>query len=167
VSESQTHPSTAPTKVPTKAPREPRPEPIRFFGTSWVAHDHGYAWRRAGLAAGSLIAAAAGALVLRFGFQGLGDADVGSLVMALAVGGFAVCSALAFQRTWQSFTKRRPPTATATAATAADPDALRSTQSLLAIGFVGALLAYSLRCLLEAPGERLHRAEYEQARAGK
>lgn len=141
------------------APGDPRPEPIRFFGTSWLRHDRGYAWRRAGLAAGSLLAAAAGALVLRFGFQGLADANIGTLVTALAVGGFAVCSALAFQRTWQGFTKRRPADRTA------DPDAARSTQSLYAIGFVGALLAYFVRCLVEAPGERLHRAEYDEARA--
>jgi hypothetical protein len=141
------------------APGEPRPEPIRFFGTSWLRHDRGYAWRRAGLAAGSLPAAAAGALVLCFGFQGLADANIGTLVTVLAVGGFAVCSALAFQRTWQGFTKRRP------ADRAADPDAARSTQSLYAIGFVGALLAYFVRCLVEAPGERLHRAEYDEASA--
>lgn len=134
---------------------EPRPEEIRFFGTTWVAHDGGYGWRRAGLAVGSLLATAVGAVVLRFGFQGLADADIGPFVTFLAVAGFAVCSALAFQRTWRGFAKRRPPTG--------DADAARSAQGLLAIGFLGTLLAYFLRSLTEAPGEALHRAEYEAA----
>ncbi|MFF6961304.1 hypothetical protein [Streptomyces sp. NPDC008317] len=126
----------------------PRPEPIRFFGTTWVAHDGGYAWRRAGLAVGSLVAIAAGAAVLRFGFQGLADADVGPFVTFLAVAGFAVCSALAFQRTWRGFSRRREAGAE---------------QGLLAIGFLGVLLAYFLRAFTEAPGEALHRAEHATA----
>ncbi|MEU6854819.1 hypothetical protein ABZ901_33405 [Actinacidiphila alni] len=141
--------------APTPARGEPRPEEIRFFGTTWVAHNGGYAWRRAGVAVGSLLATAVGALVLRFGFQGLADADIGPFVTFLAVAGFAVCSALAFQRTWQSFSRRRPP--------AADADAARSAQGLVAVGFLGILLAYFVRSLSEAPGEALCRAEYEAA----
>ena len=142
------------TSVPPPAPEGPRPEPIRFFGTTWVDHDGGYGWRRAGLAAGSLLATAAGAFVLRFGFQGLADAKIGYFVNLLAIVGFAVCSALAFQRTWRGFSKRY---------TAADADAARSGQGLLAIGFLGTLLAYFFRSFSEAPGEGLHRAEYEAA----
>ncbi|MBD0738483.1 hypothetical protein BGM09_05075 [Streptomyces sp. CBMA29] len=125
-----------------------RPEPIRFFGTTWVAHDGGYAWRRAGLAAGSLVAVAAGAAVLRFGFQGLADADVGPFVTFLAVAGFAVCSGLAFQRTWRGFSRRRE--------SGSEP-------GLLVIGFLGVLLAYFFRAFTEAPGEALHRAEHVAA----
>jgi hypothetical protein len=148
------------TLKPTDASRvEARPEEIRFFGTTWVAHDGGYGWRRAGLAAGSLLATAAGALVLRFGFQGLADADIGSFVTFLAIAGFAVCSALAFQRTWQGFSRRRE--------AAADSDAARSAQGLLAIGLLGTLLAYFFRSLSEAPGEGLHRREYEAALAAR
>jgi hypothetical protein len=132
--------------------QEPQPEPIRFFGTTWVLHDGGYGWRRAGAGAGSLAAAALGALVLRIGFSGLSDAHIGGFVTAVAVVGFAVCSALAFQRTWRGFSARRTP-------------GQSSDQGLHAIGFIGSLLAYGVRCLAEAPGEGLRRAEYEAARA--
>lgn len=145
VSETEQQPRTSVT---------PRPEPIRFFGTTWVEHDGGYNWRRAGLAVGSLVATAAGAFVLRFGFQGLSDANIGYFVTLLAIVGFAVCSALAFQRTWRGFSERR---------VAEDPDAARSAQGLMVIGFLGSLLAYFFRCFSEAPGEGLHRAEYEAA----
>jgi hypothetical protein len=130
----------------------PRPEPIRFFGTSWVAYEDGYWWRRAVVPIGALLATVAGAFVLRLGFQGLTDADIGPFVTGIAVVGFAVCSALAFQRTWRGFTRRRA---------TAEVDGMRG---LLAIGFLGSLLAYFLRSMAEAPGEKLHRAEFEQAR---
>ncbi|MEU5214345.1 hypothetical protein [Streptomyces sp. NPDC020742] len=133
----------------------PEPEEIRFFGTTWVHHDGGYALRRAGVAVGSLLAAAAGAAVLRFAFQGLEIASVGPFVGILVVVCFAVCSALAFRRTWDGFVRR--PDAAARAA------ADRSGQSLMLIGFIGSLLAYFCRSLIEAPGEKLHRAEYAAA----
>lgn len=151
VSEDQ---KTAPPAARARAAkdREPQPEPIRFFGTTWVLHDGGYGWRRAGAGAGALAAAALGALVLRIGFSGLTEAHVGAFVTAAAVIGFAVCSALAFQRTWRGFSARRAP-------------GQSSDQGLYAIGFIGALFAYAVRCVTEAPGEGLHRAEYEAARA--
>lgn len=133
----------------------PRPEPLRFFGTTWVDHDpglRGYTARRAAVSAGSLVAAALGCLVLRFAYEGLRIADVGNLVSVLIVVMFAVCSALAFSHTWGSFT-RRP-----------DPERQASLRGLLAIGFIGSLLAYFARSLKEAPGESLHRQEYETAR---
>ncbi|MFF0062833.1 hypothetical protein ACFYRC_15000 [Streptomyces sp. NPDC005279] len=132
----------------------PQPEPIRFFGTTWVGRDGGYGLRRAGVAIGSLVAAVAGCLVLRLGYQGLDIADVGGFVNMLVILMFAVCSAVAFRKTWESFTRRPAGTAT--------EDALRT---LKAIGFVGALLAYFFRSLAEAPGEKLRRAEYETARS--
>lgn len=125
----------------------PQPRPIRFFGTTWVEHDGGYRGRRVAVSAGSLAAAATGAVVLRFGFQGLAQADVNVFVMILAVCGFAVCTALAFHRTWRTFT-----------GAPADADASRG---VYAIGFVGALLAYFVRSLREAPGEAAARAAYE------
>jgi hypothetical protein len=134
----------------------PRPEPLRFFGTTWVEHDpgpRGYASRRAGVSLGSLAAAALGCFVLRFAYEGLRIADVGNLVSVLMVVMFAICSALAFSHTWGSFT-RRP-----------DPDRQASLRGLLAIGFIGSLLAYFARSLKEAPGESLHREEHEAARA--
>ncbi|MFF9771437.1 EamA/RhaT family transporter [Streptomyces sp. NPDC053086] len=130
----------------------PRPEPLRFFGTSWVHHDNGYAARRAGVAVGSLAAAAGSCLVLRFAFDGIRIAGTGSFVTVLIVAMFAICSALAFRNTWEGFGKRH------------DPQRQASLRGLLAIGFVGSLLAYFFRSLTEAPGEKLHRAEHEKAR---
>ncbi|MEV7413260.1 EamA/RhaT family transporter, partial [Streptomyces althioticus] len=46
-------------------PAGPHPEPLRFFGTTWVDHSRGYAARRLGVAVGSLAAAAAACFVLR------------------------------------------------------------------------------------------------------
>ncbi|MFF0596973.1 EamA/RhaT family transporter [Streptomyces antibioticus] len=130
----------------------PRPEPLRFFGTTWVDHDGGYALRRAGVAVGALAATTAACLVLRFAYQGLAVADIGGFVNLLVVVMFAVCSALAFRTTWEGFSKRP------------DPDRQASLRGLLTIGFVGTLVAYFFRTLTEAPGEKLHRAEYETAR---
>ncbi|MEV8018997.1 EamA/RhaT family transporter [Streptomyces sp. NPDC086554] len=130
----------------------PQPEPLRFFGTTWVAHDDGYAARRAGAAAGSLLAAVAGCFVLRFAYEGMAIAEVGTFVNVLMVVMFAICSAIAFRRTWDGFTRRH------------DPASQSSMRGLMTIGFIGSLLAYFLRSLTEAPGEKLHREEYETAR---
>jgi hypothetical protein len=129
----------------------PRPEPLRFFGTSWVEHDNGYAARRAGVAAGSLAAAVVSCLVLRFAYEGIQIADTGSFVTVLIIAMFAICSALAFRNTWEGFGTRQ------------DPQRQASLRGLLAIGFVGSLLAYFFRSLTEAPGEKLQREEYAQA----
>ncbi|HLL34560.1 MAG TPA: EamA/RhaT family transporter [Streptomyces sp.] len=130
----------------------PRPEPIRFFGTTWLHRDQGYALRRVAAVTGSFAAVVVSCLVLRFAYEGLALANTGNLVSLLMVVMFAVCSALAFRHTWDSFGKRP------------DPDRQASLRGLLAIGFVGSLLAYFFRSLTEAPGEKLHRAEYETAR---
>jgi hypothetical protein len=136
----------------TGTPAGPQPEPLRFFGTTWVDHTAGYAARRAGVAVGSLAAAVAACFVLRFAYQGLEIADVGKAVNILVVVMFAACSALAFRHTSAAYTKRP------------DPDRQASLRGLLAIGFIGSLLAYFFRSLTEAPGEKLHREEYETAR---
>ncbi|ROQ32702.1 hypothetical protein EDD98_1698 [Streptomyces sp. PanSC19] len=136
----------------TPAKAGPQPEEIRFFGTTWVDHGGHYALRRAGLAAGALAAAVAACFVLRFAYEGLRIADVGGVVNVLVVVMFAVCSAIAFGKTWEGFL-RRP----------ADPAREESLRSLKAIGFIGSLLAYAARCLVEAPGEKLHRTEFETA----
>ncbi|MYT99221.1 MULTISPECIES: hypothetical protein [unclassified Streptomyces] len=134
-------------------PPGPQPEPIRFFGTTWVDHDGGYGLRRAGVAAGSLAAAVGSCLVLRFAYQGLAIAEVDSIVGMLVIVMFAVCSAIAFRKTWESFGARPK-----------DPAREDSLRGLKSIGFIGSLLAYFFRSLIEAPGEKLHRAEYESAR---
>ncbi|MBT2491419.1 hypothetical protein J7E96_23415 [Streptomyces sp. ISL-96] len=136
---------------PDGTPTGPQPEPIRFFGTTWLNHDNGYGLRRAGVAVGSLAAAAAGCFVLRFAYQGLAIADVGGFVSILVIAMFAICSAIAFRRTWAGYA-RRP-----------DPDTEASLRSLKTIGFIGSLLAYFFRSLTEAPGEKLRRTEYETA----
>lgn len=141
-------PAGSPEGPPTGGPR---PEPIRFFGTTWLHHDHGYALRRVAAPVASLVAAVASCLILRFAYEGLQIADTGSFVTVLVVAMFAICSALAFRNTWDGF-GRRP-----------DPDRQASLRGLLAIGFVGSLLAYFFRSLTEAPGEKLHREEYEAA----
>ncbi|MEU8654754.1 EamA/RhaT family transporter [Streptomyces sp. NPDC048737] len=144
------HPAGAPAGG---APAGPRPEPLRFFGTTWVDHDHGYPFRRIGVAVGSLAAAVASCLVLRLAYEGVALAGTGGFVTVLVTVMFAISSALAFRNTWEGFTKRP------------DPDRQASLRGLLAIGFVGSLLAYFFRSLTEAPGEKLHREEYEAARA--
>ncbi len=136
------------------APGGPRPEPIRFFGTTWVEHDGGYALRRAGLAAGSLITAFAAAYLLRLAYEGLEIGNVGPFLSISVVVLFAIASAIAFAKTWESFGRRPAPSS--------DEAALKG---LKTIGFIGSLIAYFLRCLVEAPGEKLHRAEYERATA--
>ncbi|MFD5874197.1 hypothetical protein [Streptomyces sp. NPDC060322] len=132
----------------------PQPEPLRFFGTTWVDHDGGYRLRRAAVTVGSLVAAVASCFVLRFAYQGLEIAEVGSLVGLLVVLMFAVCSAIAFRKTWEGFT-RRP----------ADPAGDDRLRGLKSIGFIGSLLAYFIRSFREAPGEKLRRTEYEAALA--
>lgn len=148
-----TESGATPTDAPATAPG-PQPEPIRFFGTTWVAHDGSYGLRRAGAALGSLAAAVASCFVLRFAYQGLEIADVGSLIGMLVVLMFAICSAVAFRKTWEGF-GRRP----------ADPAREDTLRGLKTIGFIGSLLAYFFRTFTEAPGEKLRRAEYEAAQA--
>ncbi|WP_370413422.1 hypothetical protein [Streptomyces fradiae] len=133
-------------------PAGPQPEELRFFGTTWLDHSGNYGLRRIGVAAGSLVAAVAGCFVLRFAYQGLEIAKVGGFVNLLVVVMFAICSAIAFRKTWEGFV-RRP----------ADPAREDALRSLKAIGFIGSLLAYFFRSLSEAPGEKLRRAEYEEA----
>jgi hypothetical protein len=139
-----------------RQPVGPQPEPLRFFGTTWVNHDGNYGLRRAGVVVGSLCATAAGALVLGFGYQGLAIAAVSGFVSTLVVVVFAACSAIAFRRTWEDFA-RRP-------GSIQDASVERSMQSIRMIGFIGVLLAWFVRSLVEAPGEKLHRAEYERER---
>ncbi|MGK5641649.1 EamA/RhaT family transporter [Streptomyces sp. URMC 126] len=151
------------------------PDPIRFFGTSWVAHDAGYVWRRAAVAVGGLVGAVAGALLLRLGYQGLAIAKVGGLVNVIVVVGVAVCTALAFRRTWEGFTGRAegssassssPSSSSSSSSPPSSPlssmESPSSAQTLMLIGFIGVFLAWSLRALQEAPGEKLRRQRYEE-----
>ncbi|WP_435860258.1 hypothetical protein [Streptomyces roseus] len=134
------------------APAGPEPEPIRYFGTTWVHHDGGYALRRAAVGAGSLITAVAAAMLLRLSYEGLEIGNVGPFLSVSVVVLFAIASSIAFVKTWDSFSRRPAPSS--------DEAALKG---LKAIGFIGSLIAYFLRCFVEAPGEKLRRAEYERA----
>lgn len=150
MSENSAAPGTPPA---TDTAPGPRPEPIRFFGTTWVDHDGGYGLRRAGVAVGSLAAAVAACFLLRFAYEGLEIAEVGGIVGMLVIGMFSVCSAIAFRKTWEGFGARPK-----------NPDREDSLRGLKSIGFIGSLLAYFVRSLTEAPGEKLRRTEYEMAR---
>jgi len=136
----------------------PSPEPIRFFGTTWVAHGRGYWLRRVAVSAGALVATVVGALLMRLGVQGVFISSSGALVNTLLVGAVLVCTAVAAVRAWNVLSKGR---GSLTGWMAED----RSVAPMLAIGFVGALAVYFLRSLAEAPGEAERRAGYEQALA--
>ncbi|MFI6057707.1 hypothetical protein [Streptomyces sp. NPDC051286] len=154
MSENSEAPGPGPGTTPGSTAPGPQPEPLLFFGTTWVDHDGGYGLRRVGAAVGSLAAAVAACFVLRFAFQGVEIAEVGNLVGILVVLMFAICSAIAFRKTWEGFS-RRP----------ADPAHEANLRGLKTIGFVGSLIAYFLRTFKEAPGEQLRRTEYETALA--
>ena len=134
----------------------PRPEPLRFFGTGWVERGTGYWLRRVAVGAGSLLAAGAGAVLMRFGVQGVFISRAGTLVDLLLVAGIAVCTCLAAIRTWNLLSRGR---SGLTGWMAED----RSVLPMLLIGFVGVLVAYFLRSLAEAPGEGDKRVRYERA----
>ncbi len=145
----------------TPSPRPdgaPEPEAIRWFGTSWVERGSGYRLRRVLVPAGALLAAVAGALLLRFGVQGVQQSDAGSFVYVLLVAAIAICSCLAALRNWKLLSEGRD---ALTGWMAED----KSLGAVWIIGGVGGLLAYFARSLVEAPGEAVLRARYEQAAA--
>lgn len=137
---------------------EGTPEPIRWFGTSWVERGSGYWARRVAVPLGALLAAAAGALLLRFAVEGVRDSEAGGLVYGLLVGGIGLCSLLSGLRTWKVLTEGKE---NLTGWMTEE----KSLGAVWLIGFVGALVAYFLRSLAEAPGEALHRARYQAALA--
>ncbi|WP_316523091.1 EamA/RhaT family transporter [Kitasatospora brasiliensis] len=148
---SEQPPTTAPTPVGA-----PEPEPIRWFGTSWLNRDNGYWLRRVAVSVGSLVAAAAVVLVLRFGIEGIALSDSGTFLNGLLTAAIAVCSMMAVRRTWKVLTEGK--------------DQLdgwmaedKSLGAVWMIGGAGSLLAYFARSLVEAPGEAVHRAAYERA----
>lgn len=134
----------------------PRPEPIRWFGTSWVERGAGYWARRVLVPLGALAAAAAGALLLRFAVAGVTMSEAGGFVNILLLGAIAICSCLAAVRTWKVLTEGRD---SLTGWMAED----KSLGAVWIIGGVGALVAYFFRSLVEAPGEGVRRAAHDQA----
>ncbi|MFB9367537.1 hypothetical protein ACWCYY_29780 [Kitasatospora sp. NPDC001664] len=134
------------------------PEPIRWFGTSWVERGSGYWARRVAVPLGALAAAAAGALLLRFAVEGVRDSEAGGVVYGLLVAAIGLCSLLAGLRTWKVLSEGKE-------SLTGWMTEEKSLGAVWLIGFVGALVAYFLRSLLEAPGERVKRARYEEALA--
>ncbi len=147
---STSHPQSPPGGV---ADDEPRPEPIRFYGVSWVDHSGGYGARRAGLTLAALLLAAMGGTLLFLGYSGLDSSETAGWLRAMVVIAFAICTAMAATRTWIRYTRPAPENAV-------DESAFRS---IKVVGFVGVFLAYALRSTVEAPGEKLRRLDYEAA----
>lgn len=149
------------TEDPTPAPKPagaPEPEPIRWFGTSWVGRGTDYRLRRVVVPIGALLAAVAGAFVLRFAVEGVQLSDNGGFVNGLLVAAVAICSCLAGLRNWKLLSEGKDQL---TGWMAED----KSLGVVWIIGGVGALFAYFLRGLVEAPGEAVKRARYERATA--
>ncbi|WP_222624746.1 hypothetical protein [Streptomyces buecherae] len=144
----------------------PEPDSIWFFGTTWVHHDGGYALRRVGFSLGTLLAAAVGTFLLVFAYQGVAISDAGGLVNLMVIVALAICSALAFGRTMEELGsgEGRRGGRDARGEGAGDAASEKSMRSIKLIGFVGVLLAYFCRSLVEAPREKRYRAEYEAAR---
>ncbi|WP_129841711.1 hypothetical protein [Streptomyces sp. RFCAC02] len=141
-------------RTPEPAPdAEPRPDSIRFYGTTWVDHSGGYRVRRVLLALGSTVLTLVGAVVLWLCYVSLVGTDTASWLRSLVVLALVLCTAISFTRAWAGYTRPRP-------ADAADESAFRS---IRIVGFVGVLLAYALRSLVEAPGEKLLRLDHEAA----
>jgi hypothetical protein len=134
----------------------PAPASIRWFGTSWVDRGPDYWLRRVAVSVGALVAAAAGAFLMQLAVQGVVVANTGSFVEILLVLAVAVCSVVAALRTWNVLTRGKE----SLTGWMADE---KSLGVMLAVGFVGALVAYFLRSLLEAPGEGVQRSRYELA----
>ncbi|MFF7457652.1 hypothetical protein [Kitasatospora sp. NPDC008115] len=141
--------------LPAQPAGAPEPEPIRWFGTSWVERDGGYRLRRVLVPAGALLAAAAAALLLRFAVDGIRVADNGGFLNGLLAAAVAICSLLAALRTWKLLAEGKE---NLTGWMAEE----KSLGVVWVIGGVGALLAYFVRSLREAPGEAVRRARYER-----
>lgn len=144
---------TAMSDLRTPSTDQPRPEPIRFYGTTWLDHSGGYGLRRFGLGLGAMLLAALSVLLLRLGYAGLQLSDTAGWLRMLVVVAFGLCSAMAFSRTLSSYTQP--------SGRSLGDDA--SFRSIKVIGFIGVLLAYALRSAVEAPGEKLLRRDHEAA----
>ncbi|GAA1152021.1 hypothetical protein F4556_004044 [Kitasatospora gansuensis] len=134
----------------------PEPEPIRWFGTSWLERGSGYWARRVAVPLGALVAVAAGALLLRFAVAGVQDSSAGGFVYGLLVAAIGLCSLLSGLRMWKLLSEGKP-------ALTGWMTEEKSLGAVWLIGFAGALFAYFLRSLAEAPGEAVKRAEYDRA----
>ncbi|MFE1319160.1 hypothetical protein [Kitasatospora phosalacinea] len=149
--------TTSATSATTTADGAPVPPPIRWFGTTWVDRGTAYWLRRALVPLGALAATAAGAFALRLGVSGVrisGAAPL-TLLLTLALG---LCSAMAGLRNWKILTEGKE----SLTGWAAEEKQLAG---VWLVGFVGALAVYFARSLVEAPGEGLKRAAYDQERA--
>ncbi|MEZ0068805.1 hypothetical protein ABIA32_004846 [Streptacidiphilus sp. MAP12-20] len=136
----------------------PAPESIRWFGTTWVDRGSDYWLRRLAVSVGALVAAVAGAFLMRLAVQGVILAKTGGFVELLLIVAIAVCSCVAAIRTWTVLGQGKE----ALSGWMKDE---KSIGVMLIVGFVGSLVAYFVRSLIEAPGEGVQRAQYELAAA--
>ena len=140
---------------PSVAPSVQAPS-IRWFGTTWVDRGPDYWLRRVAVSVGALIAAAAGVFLMQLAVQGVVVAKTGTFVELLLVLAIAVCSCVAALRTWNVLTRGKE----SLSGWMADE---KQIGVMLAVGFVGSLVSYFLRSLVEAPGESVQRSRYELA----
>ncbi|WP_051942773.1 hypothetical protein [Streptacidiphilus rugosus] len=136
----------------------PAPESIRWFGTTWVDRGRDYWLRRLAVSVGALVAAVAGAFVMRLAVQGVLIAKTGAFVELLLILAIAVCSCVAAIRTWTVLGQGKE----SLSGWMKDE---KSIGVMLIVGFVGSLVAYFVRSLMEAPGEGVARTRYELATA--
>ncbi|WP_055585029.1 hypothetical protein [Peterkaempfera griseoplana] len=132
----------------------PAPEPVRFFGTTWVDRGAAYRLRRVAFTVGALLALVVGAVLMWLAVTALGDSQglVGALLVVAVLG----CSVMAGLRTWRTLVVGR----SGLTGWMADDRALTP---IMAVGFVGTLAAYAVRSLVEAPGEGLARSRHQAA----
>ncbi|MEY9874087.1 hypothetical protein ABH931_003581 [Streptacidiphilus sp. MAP12-33] len=140
---------------PSASPSVQAPS-IRWFGTTWVDRGPDYWLRRVAVSVGALVAAVAGGFLMRLAVEGVAVAKTGAFVEILLVLAIAVCSCVGALRTWNVLTQGRE----SLTGWMADE---KSISVMLIVGFVGSLVAYFLRSLVEAPGEGVERTRYELA----
>ncbi|MBF9073504.1 hypothetical protein [Streptacidiphilus fuscans] len=136
----------------------PAPEPIRWFGTTWVERGSAYWLRRVGVSIGALVAAFLGGYVMQLAVEGVFIAQTGGFVEAVMVLAIVVCSCIAALRNWTILARGKE-------SLSGWMEDDKSMGVPMIVGFVGSLVAYFFRSLVEAPGESVLRARYEQALA--
>ncbi|WP_370067451.1 hypothetical protein [Streptacidiphilus sp. MAP5-3] len=134
----------------------PAPEPIRWFGTTWVERGRGYWLRRVGVSVGALVAALLGGYIMQLAVEGVFIAQTGGFVEAVMVLAIAVCSCIAALRNWTILSRGKE-------SLSGWMEDDKSMGVPMIVGFVGSLVAYFVRSLVEAPGESLLRSRYERA----
>ncbi|SEL42148.1 hypothetical protein [Streptacidiphilus jiangxiensis] len=132
---------------------------LRWFGTTWVDRGPDYWLRRVAVSVGALVAAVAGGFLMRLAVQGVIIAKTGSFIEIVLILAIAVCSCVGALRTWNVLTQGKE----SLSGWMADDKSISVMLIVGFVGFVGSLVAYFLRSLVEAPGEGVARTRYELA----